>query len=628
MAEDSDHKYLTVTNIPSHFHAADLRAHFSSLVESSSFLCFHFRHRPEKTSSSDKNKGDRKLCCVVKIVSTKLDEVMRYNKQNWTTVDGELLAGECQLSQIKLTPSGTNDGGLDAVEKDRLLQMPELSPPELMPRGNVGTPTLVFLNLIQQCLLPHNLIHKLKLRFPKTAARRIYGNVDFDYRPSDTHEHAHNVGEEKFHTYSRHNILTRRLLIKNKVINDVDENTHHWLSVADDRLHDNIAQRSSTERALVKRDQKEESSSGKVVEYTDREQEFSNEEVVKQGDNDNTSANCEEPISSAAGKDTSQCVKSSDTIVGGSHQRVSSTPCHAGHRPSGLSDTFVQPAAPPEKAAQKLTNRQRKRIGKEEQARIKQLKAENIEERLIAVEKRYHNDDDAEEWDRHEASEDDPSNQERNKERLYEDEIEQPWEKGGPGVVFYTDAVFWQEREGDFDEQTTDDLDVDFSVYEGEGPGDKDIQDFLKVRQEKRFREGYDNTDRFSVGIGRRLPGSTSSGSRSMMGAFESYSKGIGRKVMESQGWREGQGLGRSMPGIVNALKGEGQGPNNKRGLGYTEIKAATYGSSGWKRARNQAHIITTIFDDPKTTDPKEPLLHRSEPSTLTHRQSHLDRFT
>lgn len=83
-----------------------------------------------------------------------------------------------------------------------------------------------------------------------------------------------------------------------------------------------------------------------------------------------------------------------------------------------------------------------------------------------------------------------------------------------------------------------------------------------------RFREGYDSTNRFSVGIGKRLPESMSSGSRSIMGAFESYSKGIGRKVMESQGWREGQGLGRSMPGIVNALKGEGQGPNNKRGLG------------------------------------------------------------
>lgn len=38
----------------------------------------------------------------------------------------------------------------------------------------------------------------------------------------------------------------------------------------------------------------------------------------------------------------------------------------------------------------------------------------------------------------------------------------------------------------DFDEQTTDDLDVDFSAYEELGTGDKDIKDFLKIRQEER----------------------------------------------------------------------------------------------------------------------------------------------
>ena len=39
----------------------------------------------------------------------------------------------------------------------------------------------------------------------------------------------------------------------------------------------------------------------------------------------------------------------------------------------------------------------------------------------------------------------------------------------------------------DFDEQTTDDLDVDFSAYEEAGAGDKDIKDFLRIRQEERF---------------------------------------------------------------------------------------------------------------------------------------------
>lgn len=57
-------------------------------------------------------------------------------------------------------------------------------------------------------------------------------------------------------------------------------------------------------------------------------------------------------------------------------------------------------------------------------------------------------DDSCEEWERHEALTDDPTNQERNKERLFEEEIELKWEKGGSGLVFYTDAQYWQEQEG------------------------------------------------------------------------------------------------------------------------------------------------------------------------------------
>lgn len=38
--------------------------------------------------------------------------------------------------------------------------------------------------------------------------------------------------------------------------------------------------------------------------------------------------------------------------------------------------------------------------------------------------------------------------QERTTERLFEEEIELQWEKGGSGLVFYTDAQFWQEEEG------------------------------------------------------------------------------------------------------------------------------------------------------------------------------------
>ena len=46
--------------------------------------------------------------------------------------------------------------------------------------------------------------------------------------------------------------------------------------------------------------------------------------------------------------------------------------------------------------------------------------------------------------------------------------------------------------------------------------------------------------------------------------------KGIGRKVMTKYGWHEGQSLGSSVRGIVDALDAEGgQKPSDKRGFGY-----------------------------------------------------------
>ena len=40
----------------------------------------------------------------------------------------------------------------------------------------------------------------------------------------------------------------------------------------------------------------------------------------------------------------------------------------------------------------------------------------------------------------------------------------------------------WKEAEGDFDERTTDDWDVDMSVYYDEAGGDKDARDALAMR--------------------------------------------------------------------------------------------------------------------------------------------------
>ncbi|XP_042372670.1 G patch domain-containing protein 3-like, partial [Plectropomus leopardus] len=75
-------------------------------------------------------------------------------------------------------------------------------------------------------------------------------------------------------------------------------------------------------------------------------------------------------------------------------------------------------------------------------------KEEEEEEEEDAQSNADDDDDRCEEWERHEALHDDVTSQERSKERLFEEEIELKWEKGGSGLVFYTDAQYWQEEEG------------------------------------------------------------------------------------------------------------------------------------------------------------------------------------
>ncbi|XP_029360772.1 G patch domain-containing protein 3 isoform X2 [Echeneis naucrates] len=209
-------------------------------------------------------------------------------------------------------------------------------------------------------------------------------------------------------------------------------------------------------------------------------------------------------------------------------------------------------------------------------------------------------DDYCEEWERHEALHDDVTTQERSKERLYEEEIELKWEKGGSGLVFYTDAQYWQEEEGDFDEQTADDWDVDMSVYYDKDGGDMDARDYVRMRYEKRLRDGLEG----------------GSGSIQSIGSFERFTKGFGRRVMEKQGWKDGEGLGNSQIGIAEALENEGQHPKCKRGFGYHGEKLVLHPG---KRAKTNFHI-TTKYDKPKDIDGGDTLLRRQPNTSMKYR--------
>ncbi|KAM9852445.1 G patch domain-containing protein 3 [Aulostomus maculatus] len=209
-------------------------------------------------------------------------------------------------------------------------------------------------------------------------------------------------------------------------------------------------------------------------------------------------------------------------------------------------------------------------------------------------------DDCCEEWERHEALHDDVTSQERSKERLFEEEIELKWEKGGSGLVFYTDAQYWQEEEGDFDEQTADDWDVDMSVYYDKDGGDMDARDYVQMRYENRLREGLEGRSRHTQTIG----------------SFERFTKGFGRRVMEKQGWKDGEGLGSSQIGISEALENDGQHPRCKRGFGYHGEKLLLHNV---KKPRTDFHI-TTKYDKPKDIDKGDTLLRRQPSTSMKYR--------
>ncbi|NXI53236.1 GPTC3 protein, partial [Chloroceryle aenea] len=217
-------------------------------------------------------------------------------------------------------------------------------------------------------------------------------------------------------------------------------------------------------------------------------------------------------------------------------------------------------------------------------------------------------DDTCEEWERHEALHEDVTQQDRVKERLFEEEIELKWEKGGSGLVFYTDAQYWQEQNGDFDEQTADDWDVDMSIYYDKDGGDKDARDTVQMWLEQRRRDGSEEGSL----VGQQI------------GTFERYTK-------VSSGCVRWRGRGRpggavvlvlkgSNSGMAEALDNEGQNPRCKRGLGYHGEKLPTF-SKGKKPRREVPILISTIYDDPDPKDSGDQLLRRQPPTAMKYRQ-------
>ena len=90
---------------------------------------------------------------------------------------------QCSLETIDedVCKPGSN---IKRLSENDLNQLQELRPPHIMPHGNVGTPSKVFLELIKQCRLPAKVIANLGLIFPKSRSKAIYSNVMHNYGES------------------------------------------------------------------------------------------------------------------------------------------------------------------------------------------------------------------------------------------------------------------------------------------------------------------------------------------------------------------------------------------------------------------------------------------------------------
>ncbi|KAL6051485.1 G patch domain-containing protein 3 [Balamuthia mandrillaris] len=155
----------------------------------------------------------------------------------------------------------------------------------------------------------------------------------------------------------------------------------------------------------------------------------------------------------------------------------------------------------------------------------------------------------AEEWDRAEAFRDDEHDSHQ---RLFEEEVELVWEKGGSGLVFWTDDVLWEAQQGtDWDEREADEFDVDTIslYYENSVNGDRQKNQKAEDDEEGKRRR-----------------------KQKRGGAYPWDTTGLATKLMKEMGWRKGRGIGKT-PGSEHPV--DVQANPRKSGLGYLPPRRA-----------------------------------------------------
>lgn len=363
--------------------------------------------------------------------------IEEFHKKNWQNSAGVDIPRRCFVDRLKVQ-SDDSEGTSNSLSTNDLNDMIELKPPDVMPNGNIGTPSQYFLEQIRLCRLPTTVISKLGIQTQKR--KKKFGEVDFQYEKTDS------CKAEK---------------IKCETIPGVE-----------DELED------PTERVRMNQNPE---------------------------DNDD-------------GKDD--------------------------------------------------------------------------------------DNDQCEEWERHEALHEDVTEQDRAKPRKYEEEMEVTWEKGGPGLVWYTDKNYWDEREKgtDCDWAWADDWDVDYSVYyEGKSAGDMDAKAAIEMRNDDLMRSGKLEQSAFTKkrnphNLGTTRKRRNSDGGGSSEKASENLQKGIGGSMLAKMGWKPGTGLGKNEQGrvvpVAVYVEEDGQSSKEKTGFGYRGEKLSRV-----VQKKTIRHVIASAFD-------------------------------
>ena len=211
------------------------------------------------------------------------------------------------------------------------------------------------------------------------------------------------------------------------------------------------------------------------------------------------------------------------------------------------------------------------------------------------------NDDDSLARRDYQLTEDNIASASGTKERSFESDIELTWEKGGSGLVFYTDEAYWRATQSDgdiFDEEGFVQWGQDNSAFYDPHGGDKDAKDFIDMQRHRLRRRGIPE-EKLTIDL------------------IQSF----GGKILKKQGWNEGETIGDN--GLLDPLIPSYRHPKNVRGLGYHGVKLKDKKIIFPQRKRAGPIQISTIFDSLTEEDELAELVHRRAPNSMLKRRQY-----